>query len=195
MTPDELTPRPYGNLSYTGGIEGLRTNAQLCADAFLSDHGWLMPERQHEIYLGPNVSSIARLWPARYRRNASYYCDALFDLIDELAKQRRKIRIIIIGIDGLSTNVASLVGLLDDYPSWDASLTTVLGPSWTFNLASPLLRYTENAGTTHLLYFTTSLQSIGTQQDSTKAWFSELDSLNKKKTGGGNRSAPTYRTI
>ncbi|KAF2647127.1 hypothetical protein K491DRAFT_723689 [Lophiostoma macrostomum CBS 122681] len=94
--PDAI--RAYSNIEYIGGYKGMKENALTGGRSFLEENGWTQPNETHRILLGPNLSSLTRLWPSKFRASGLPTCCweliKLIKLTEKLAKTEQTMRIL-----------------------------------------------------------------------------------------------------
>ncbi|KAF2647364.1 hypothetical protein K491DRAFT_784769 [Lophiostoma macrostomum CBS 122681] len=193
--PDAI--RAYGDIEYVGGYKGMEENASMGEKAFLEDNGWTRPNETHRIMLGPNVSSLTRLWPSKNRASGlPTCCWDLIELIEKLAETGQTVRILSTGIDGFSTMVSSVAGLIHDYPDMTISLTTMVGFAWVDNVELELLSVFDSCKDSMFLYNTTTMKDIARRFGLGKLVAEYWDMISSAKLGQGpQRNKPACRNI
>jgi hypothetical protein len=194
--PPDLV-RGYGDLEYVGGYEGMAANASLGEKAFLTDHGWSEPTETYRMMLGPNVSSLTRIWPARFRSTGlSKSVWDLITLVDKLTKSNKRVRILATGIDGFTTNVSSIAGITLDYPNLEVDLTTMIGFAWVDDVLNEVIQAFDSYPGSNFLYNTSAVKDIALRRGPGRLIANCWKSISASKLGEGpERNKAPFRNV
>ncbi|ORY05907.1 hypothetical protein BCR34DRAFT_590754 [Clohesyomyces aquaticus] len=167
--------RVYGDPEYKGGHAGMQENAFMCERALLSDHSPSTPSSTHRILLGPND---------------------LIGLIRLLEEKNRSVHMLVIGIDGFTTNVQSIIGLKKEHPTLRLDITTMISFAYVENIDLPVFTVFQSSAQTRCLYNTAFLDDLGSQDGSAKLLTEYWSTIRSNKQGSGDSlDRPAWRNV